>query len=245
MVLFDMRGDLMIRIAIVDDEEIILKSIRKKTEDLLNELKVDFEIYDYTDGTILLKEFKNVRFDIVFLDIEMPGISGLEIAQRIRDEEENVDIIFITNKDDLVYDSIKFAPFRFIRKFRFETEISEALNKYICKYDKNNLMYVFSTLYGKKQVPVMQIKYIEVKSHKLHIHKINEIFTVSGNLNDIEEIFNQYGFMKIHQSYLVNYRFIKLIKRTSVILDDGTELPLSSGRFEQIQICYMRLSREN
>ena len=124
-----MRGFLMIRISIVDDEEIILKSIRKKTEDLLNELKVDFEIYDYTDGTILLKEFKNVRFDIVFLDIEMPGISGLEIAQRIRDEEENVDIIFITNKDELVYDSIKFAPFRFIRKFRFETEISEALNK--------------------------------------------------------------------------------------------------------------------
>lgn len=234
----------MIRIAIVDDEKIILRSIHKKIENLFCEAGAKFEIYDYTDAVVALKEIEKSSFDILFLDIDMPQISGMEIAKKLRVHEENIDIVFITNKEELVYDAIKFTPFRFIRKYRFENEIEEAVNEFINKFGKNNYMYMFSTPQGKKGVLVTQIKYIEVMSHKLNVHGINESFIANGNLKDIEDMFYDYGFFRIHQSYLVNYRFINLIKHKEVILDNGTILPISRGKYEKIKFDYMRFSRE-
>ena len=234
----------MIRIAIVDDEKIILRSIHKKIEGLFCKAGVKFEIYDYTDAVVALKEIEKSSFDILFLDIDMPEISGMEIAKKLRVQEENIDIVFITNKEELVYDAIKFTPFRFIRKYRFEDEIEEAVNEFMNKFGKNNYTYMFSTPQGKKGVLVTRIKYIEVMSHKLNVYGINESFIANGNLKDIENIFYDYGFLKIHQSYLVNYRFINLIKYKEVILDDGKTLPISRGKYEKIKFDYMRFSRE-
>ncbi len=81
-------------------------------------------------------------------------------------------------------------------------------------------------------------------SHKLNIHLENESFIANGNLKDIEELFHSYGFIKIHQSYIANYRYINLIKRTEVMLDDGKSLPLSRSRIEQVKLEYMRFIRE-
>lgn len=203
-----------------------------------------FEIYDYTDAVVALKEIEKSSFDILFLDIDMPEISGMEIAKKLRVQEENIDIVFITNKEELVYDAIKFTPFRFIRKYRFEDEIEEAVNEFMNKFGKNNYTYMFSTPQGKKGVLVTRIKYIEVMSHKLNVHGIKESFIANGNLKDIEDIFYDYGFLKVHQSYLVNYRFINLIKHKEVIIDNGTTLPISRGKYEKIKFDYMRFSRE-
>lgn len=239
-----MRWFYMIRIAIVDDEKIILRSIHKKIEGLFCKAGVKFEIYDYTDAVVALKEIEKSSFDILFLDIDMPEISGMEIAKKLRVQEENIDIVFITNKEELVYDAIKFTPFRFIRKYRFEDEIEEAVNEFMNKFGKNNYTYMFSTPQGKKGVLVTRIKYIEVMSHKLNVHGIKESFIANGNLKDIEDIFYDYGFLKVHQSYLVNYRFINLIKHKEVIIDNGTTLPISRGKYEKIKFDYMRFSRE-
>lgn len=235
----------MIRIAIVDDEQIILNSIRKKIEKILYDLNAEFEIQDFTSGKAALKEITEKGFDIIFLDIDMPDVSGMTIAKKLRMQEENLEIVFITNKDELVYDAIKVFPFRFIRKSRFDEEIQEALCEFIAKSNNRKSVYIFSTPNGEKAVQTAQIRYIEVSSHKLSIHLLNESFITSGNLKDIEELFYTYGFIKIHQSYLANFRFINYIKRNEVILDNGTALPLSRSRYEKTKFEYMRLSREN
>ena len=235
----------MIRIAIVDDEQIILNSIHKKIQNILNELNIKFEIQDFTSGKTALKEITKKVFDIIFLDIDMPDISGMTIAKKIRMQEENLEIVFITNKDELVYDAIKVVPFRFIRKSRFDEEIQEALHEFIAKLNNKKIFYIFSTSNGEKTVQPTQIRYVEVSSHKLSIHMLNESFITSGNLKDIEEQFYTYGFIKVHQSFLVNFRFINYIKRNEVILDNGTALPLSRSRYEKTKFEYMRLSRED
>ena len=235
----------MIRIAVVDDEQIILNSIHKKIERILYDLNAEFEIQDFTSGKTALKEITEKVFDIIFLDIDMPDISGMTIAKKIRMQEENLEIVFITNKDELVYDAIKVVPFRFIRKSRFDEEIQEALHEFIAKLNNKKIFYIFSTSNGEKTVQPTQIRYVEVSSHKLSIHMLNESFITSGNLKDIEEQFYTYGFIKVHQSFLVNFRFINYIKRNEVILDNGTALPLSRSRYEKTKFEYMRLSRED
>lgn len=141
----------MIRIAIVDDEQIILNSIHKKIQDILNELNIEFEIQDFTSGKTALKEITEKVFDIIFLDIDMPDVSGMTIAKKIRIQEENLEIVFITNKDELVYDAIKVVPFRFIRKSRFDEEIQEALHEFIAKSNSRKSFYTFLTSNGEKR----------------------------------------------------------------------------------------------
>ncbi len=235
----------MIKIAVVDDEQIILNSIHKKIEKILYDLNTEFEMQDFTNGKTALKEITEKGFDIIFLDIDMPDVSGMTIAKKIRMQEENIEIVFITNKDELVYDAIKVFPFRFIRKSRFDEEIQEALKEFITKLNNRKTVYVFSTSNGEKTVQPVRVRYIEVSSHKLSIHLLNESFVANGNLKDIEELFYTYGFIKIHQSFLVNFRFINYIKRDEVILDNGTTLPLSRSRYEKTKFEYMRLSRED
>lgn len=235
----------MIRIAIVDDEKIILNSIHKKIEKILYDLNTESEIQDFTSGKTALKEITKMNFDIVFLDIDMPDVSGMEIAKKIRIQDEKLEIVFITNKDELVYDTIKFSPFRFIRKSRLDEEIQETLHEFIAKLNNRKAVYVFSTSNGEKTVQPVRIRYIEVSSHKLSIHLPNESFVTNGNLKDIEELFYTYGFIKIHHSFLVNFRFVNYIKRNEVILDNGMTLPLSRSRCEKTKFEYMRLSRED
>ena len=141
----------MIRIAIVDDEQIILNSIHKKIQDILNELNIEFEIQDFTSGKTALKEITEKVFDIIFLDIDMPDVSGMTIAKKIRIQEENLEIVFITNKDELVYDAIKVVPFRFIRKSRFDEEIQEALHEFIAKSNSRKSFYTFLHRMEKKR----------------------------------------------------------------------------------------------
>lgn len=237
------RGDLMIKIAVVDDEPIMVSFIHKKIEGILNDFKIEFEVYDFTNGKSALKDIIAKSFDLVFLDIDMPDVSGMDIANRIRLLDCKSEIVFITHKEDLVYDAVKLSPFRFIRKSQFEEEIYEALDKFVEKMNDSKSTYMFNSTEGKVTVQLIRIRYIEVSSHKLFINGVNRSFIVNGNLKDVEELFYRFGFIKIHQSYLVNYRYINLIKRKEVVLDNELSLPLSKSNYENVKIEYMRLSR--
>ena len=123
----------MIRIAVVDDEKIILDSISEKVSDIFNEYKVEFEKYNFTDGKSLIKSYFQKRFDLIFLDIDMPNITGIDIAEKLRSYDDSVEIIFVTNKEKMVYQTLKYAPFRFIRKSEFHIEIDEAIDNFLKK----------------------------------------------------------------------------------------------------------------
>lgn len=228
----------------MDDEKIILNSIYNKIESLMKAINTDFIIDKFTSGTKLIKKHDKYPFDIVFLDIDMPGITGIDIAKKIRIKKSNVEIVFITNKDEMVYEAIKYTPFRFIRKTKFDVEIKEALLKFVSKINDQKIVYVFLTENGKKAIQVVDIIYIDVKSHKLFVHMKDEFFVANGTLKDVEQKISEYGFIRIHQSYLVNYRYINLIKQKEIVLDNDEVLPISRGRYETTKVELMRFSRE-
>ena len=109
---------------------------------------------------------------------------------------------------------------------------------------RKNEVIVFSTDNGKKVLAVSDIICVEVKSHKLTIHTKNGITEANGNLKDVENQGRKYGFIRIHQSYLVNFRFITIVNYKGVHLDNGSVLPLGRGRYENVKMELMRFSRE-
>lgn len=231
-------------IAIADDETIILQEIRKKITTILESKECEFEIFVFSDGKSLLQFCQSHKIDFLFLDIAMPGINGIDVAKKIRSHNDTVEIVFITNKEEMVYESIKYAPFRFIRKTKFNDEIQETIDCYFKKIGWLHRQLLFSTEHGKRSEFIFKIIYIEVKSHKLTVHTKNTEFEANGNLNSIELELLQDGFIRTHQSYLVNFRYIDFIRHKWIILDDGTQLPLSRGKAENVKKKLMQFSRE-
>lgn len=117
----------MYHIFICDDEKRELGILREKLEICLQKQKKEYEIQEFSDGNRLLEELKHQIPQIIFLDIEMPDISGMELAEQIFSSHINTNIIFVTNRDELVFQAIHYQPFRFIRKDELDNELEEAI----------------------------------------------------------------------------------------------------------------------
>ena len=104
------------RIAVCDDNTVLLPKLKEIIYDSFSVYTDEFEILIYSSGTLLLNAHKQEPFQIIFLDIDMPKISGFDVAKTLRDDFSNCFIIFITSHSELVYESMDFQPFHFIRK---------------------------------------------------------------------------------------------------------------------------------
>lgn len=231
----------MIKIAVVDDEQIMLEKICRIIDEQFIEEKM---IRSFNNSMDFFNDADKFNFDLVFLDIDMPEMNGFELAENLKLIKPSITIIFISSHENLVFKSFDYNPYRFVRKSNLVTDLEEALSAYLNFYKSRSSQYMFSTFDGKKLMSISEIMYIEVYSHKLNIHTNNSMITANGNLKDIEHEFIKEGFIKTHQSFIVNYRFINFIKRTDVILDNGKKLPISRGKYEYVKEQYMKLSRE-
>ena len=226
----------MIRGAICDDEPAVLDYLY---EHILKEFKrqgADIHIDKFTSGKVFLNAHKAEPFDVVFLDIDMPEISGFDIAEKISDNKRTL-IIFVTTHDELVFSSLKFQPFRFIRKSFFEDELSEVLDAVTGVLSKRiaGRKFKLQTKSHDVYVDIEQIVYIEIYGHWLHVHtNDNEILECYGILSDYESQLEPFDFVRTYKSYLVNCRYIRSVEKDQVVLDDKTLIPLSRRRINDV-----------
>ena len=125
----------MIRIAVVDDDKIILNQIKELIEEKINdEIVIDL----YSDSIDFYNNNSKWSYDIIFLDIDMPKMTGFEIAETIDLLKSQTEIVFTSNLEHLVYDSLKFRPFRFVRKSMLSDDVLSALDAFIVKQKKKS-----------------------------------------------------------------------------------------------------------
>jgi DNA-binding LytR/AlgR family response regulator len=109
-------------IAICDDDLEILNRLREQTFNMFQALKEDVKICTFTSGVSLIGSIEEdcKDYNVILLDIDMPGISGLDVAKKLRDKNDDVIIIFVSSHEKYVFDSIEYRPFRYIRKNRIK-----------------------------------------------------------------------------------------------------------------------------
>ncbi len=226
---------MFVQIAVCDDEKIFL-------EDLISQIAIQFKetgnevnINSFLDGIKLLEASENIPFDILFLDIEMPGVNGIDVAEKIRAANPFVYIIFVTNRDDLVFQSIRYRPFRFIRKHFLKEELPEAIEAITTKIRTENKYYTVSFNNSSKQIRIMDIMYIESYKHDIFFYTKDEKYRIKSNLHKIEKEFEIYGFIRVHSGFLVNYRYIYSVDKTKVVLLNKEMVPLSRYRVETVK----------
>lgn len=226
-------------IAICDDCEsdvLIARDIIKKS---LKDIHVAADIVCYNcaeDVKSKLFEHKE-SLDILILDIDMPGVSGMELAEELRTNNMNLIIIFLTNHEEFVFKAIEFQPFRYIRKIRIKTEMPLAICSAVKVIEiKRDKQIILNTDDGEMKIMLSEIMYFETEKRKIAIHLQNDKkILVNKKISEIQEMINKENFIMIHRCCVVNVDYIKNISDSIVMLDNNEKLIVSRPRYKTVK----------
>lgn len=234
-------GDKMINLVICDDNKDFLESATLYIKHCLSTLNEDIKIHKFTGS----EEFINIfnmnpyGFDMVILDIDMPGKDGIEIAQLIRTANQEVLITFLTGLSTRVFESFKVNPFRYIRKSYFKEEIEECIGQALKKIKTNTDCYTVKTEEGWVKLLVKDVMYFLFVNRHVEVHTVQTFYkTTMRRMKDIEQEFEGSGFIKINRGCLANLEYIKAIEEQSIILDNDEVLVMSRYRVQEVFSAY-------
>lgn len=227
-------------IAICDDEKPAIESIRRELEKAAKKLQMTMDIYEYQTGEELLADITRQQIEVVLLDIDMPGMSGMETANCLMEKCPLLNIIFLTNREDMVFQALKYRPLRFIRKSHIKEELTEAVESAMKKIASEIYVVSFDRGKIKEKYAIKDILYIESNKHYINIHMQEKIQQFRGRISDCEKGLEDYGFVRVHKGYLVNIRYIESFLPDAVVLDNKERIPVSRNRIEEAKVQYMR-----
>lgn len=232
----------MLQLALCDDDPLCLSGLRAQFEQCAAALSCALSLHGYTNPEALLADLE--QFDALFLDIDMPRLSGIDLAEAVRKQNRDLPIFFITNREDLVFQTFRLRTLGFLRKSHLTEELPEAIRVLQKELFLLRRTCSLKTKAGILQPRIREILYFESLGHDVFVHLPGqEPVKVQTTLERLEAELHPAGFLRIHSGYLVNYLAIFSIDKTSVLLDHGLRLPLSRYRAARVKQEFHQFSR--
>lgn len=219
----------MLKVVICDDEENILKEASYIVDKKLSEKQMSYNLQAINDARILLDELKENTIDVLFLDIDMPYYSGMDIASYISDNNLSTILIFVTSHDELVFKTFAYKPFGFIRKTHLDEEIDELVDRLSKELEFRKQELVIAKSGEIVKIPLNEISYIESDGNYLNIRTGEEIIRHRETMTNMENELKGKDFIRCHKGYLVNVNHIEKMKMSELVVkcgDDDAILPV-------------------
>lgn len=218
---------LIYKAAICDDAEADAGHIAELLTDWAKERghKIVTECFPSAES-FLFRYADNKTYHILLLDIEMGEMDGVALAKKVRQEDENLQIVFITGYPDYIGEGYEVAALHYLVKPVDRRKLFEVLDRAVSNLQKHKRVVVLPVDGEIVKVPVETIQYVEAFSHKVSVVTTKGLYELRKSLSEIEALFGE-GFVRCHRSYLVGLHFVASLSKTKVTLDNGTELPLS------------------
>lgn len=204
------------------------------------------EIFTYTSAEELVGAYvkKGVRFDIVFLDVKIKKMSGVEAAKIIRGIDNDVLIIFVTANISSVFEGYEVRAFRYILKPYSQERIKKELGMALKELSEGEKRYTIYTKSNIKSYIIDEIMYLESFRRQVRVVTVRDFADFYSKLSIEEEKLRPYGFLRVHQSYLINMAYIKTIIENNIYLTDNTVIPISKNRKKEALACYTKYLTE-
>ena len=184
------------------------------------------QIEDYPSAEAFLFAYEgNETVDVLFLDIEMGDMSGVELAKRLRQMGAGLQIVFLTGYMEYIAEGYDVEALHYLIKPVAQEKLGAVLDRAVERLKTRENVLLLSLPDGVVRLPLYEIRYLEVMKNYVTLHAVEE-YSVKRSLSELTKELDE-SFYRIHRSYIVNLRFVKRITRTEVTLKDGAALPLS------------------
>lgn len=241
------KGETMnINIAICDDFEEIRNQVFNLITDIFITLPFTPVIDCFSNGEELCAEIAKNQYDLIFLDIELPKMNGVDVGKYIRNtlKNERVQIAYISGRKDYAIELFDSRPINFLVKPLNREQIKKVIDKYIqiTKMDDSLFTYQIRNEYYK--IPLSDILYFASSGRKITIKTTDSENCFYSSLNKIYPKVQNKNFLFVHKSFLVNYKHILSYQYEQVIMDDKTVIPISQANRKEIRAAFVAISRE-
>lgn len=227
----------VLRLAICDDEQKFCEYIGAQVQQILGSGPT---VRMYTNPVRCLKDLRRGLYDIVLLDIDMPELSGMELAAALQEQESKPILIFVTSQDSFVYESFRYHPFGFIRKDYMNEELERVLREAGTQWERTRNRYTFRCENKTVSLFLQDILYLEAKGNYLEIHVREKEYRIRETMRTAQEELAPCGFVRIHKGFLVNQQAVYTVGADVCSLTDGTELPIGRSYRDQAREALMR-----
>ena len=239
----------MLKIALLDDDKTALLISKGAIESFFQEKNIAISLDAFTSPVNFLAMAKEENYRLVFLDIDMPEINGLDVGKEVKAINPQTDIIYLSQREDLVFDTLQLHPFGFIRKSKIIQDFANVLELFVNTALNRNDESKKITISSKTETisaDIDQIMYIEGnRNYQTFYLKDGKVFDARVLMGDLESKLKDHGFIRVHKGYLVNYLYIRQIGSNEVTLTNNKVLPLSSKRKDEIMEEYLSITRKN
>lgn len=219
----------MIRIAIVEDEEIYKEQLIEYLQKFEQEKRKKIDIETFSDGDGIVENYQ-AQFDIILMDIQMSFMDGMSAAEEIRKRDSEVVIIFITNMAQYAIKGYAVDALDYVLKPISYFQFSERLNRAIERLKNRESDYItIQVKEGVKRLEVSDIYYVESQAHNLVFFTKEESFVTAGTMKDLEEELSIFNFFRGHRGYLINLEHVEGLNGNFAIVNQE-ELPIGRTR---------------
>lgn len=229
----------MLQLAVCDDERVFRSDLRKILGTELELCGIDYHISEFTSGEELIAGLEKADCQILFLDIEMKGIDGVEAARRLRETKRQMEIVFVTSYADFVFQGYEVRALNYILKPYEPEKIAAVLHTALEALDiEAEKYYVIDQRGGSIRVPLSSVKYFSSDRRTVHAVTTEQEYTFYEKLSDLEtELLDT--FVRIHNRYLVHLKYLEAVCQNTAVVD-GEELPVSRSCKSGLSIAFAK-----
>lgn len=240
----------MLKVIICDDNEVFLKYISKKIHEIAMNNNLNVNIKTYLSGKSMLFDLEDHihSVDILFIDVLMDDMTGIDVSKKMREYGSNAQIIFITSVKSHVFEALDVMPLHYLIKSEIDDRVIESiLMKAVTlsnKYKKS--MFLYKVGHSKKTIKCEDIVFFEINNRVVTMHcsdKTEEVFY--STMDNLENGLDKSEFIRIHRSYIVNITKVASINSKNVICRDGTILPVGRKYTGKLKNQYSKFILEN
>lgn len=237
----------MLQIAVCDDEKTFRDYFVRRIDDYFRKRKISHDIHAFSSGEDLLRAAETIEPDVVFLDISMGGMDGIESAKLLREKNRNICIILVTGYMNYVLEGYKVMALRYLVKDQFDASFEECMEAVLKQFHLHTDQLHFSFAAGEVYLTPGEISLVESREHRLFFYgpEGGLLGQMTKKLDAVQAVLCAYEFLRTHKSYLVNMKYITQINHYRLYLSSGMELSVPKSRYPGVRMEYAMYKGEN
>ncbi len=239
----------MIKLAFCDDELSALHAFQTLLESYRADRGLEIEYTAFHSPLDLLVDFeRGSRYDILFLDVLMPGETGIDAAAEIRRLDGSVKIIFLTSSAEFAVESYTVGAFFYQLKPLRKENLYQVMDAALAACEKERASsLILQCKSGITRVDPRRVEYCEVIHRTLLIRlSSGKVLESSGSLDELSRQLLPYGsFLRVHRSYLVNMDHVQSLSYKAITMNCQTEIPIPRGKYNEIKNAFLEYAFKN